>query len=171
MIIGYGPRGRPIARILKELLTEWFRALRNIARVGHIAWQNLVRAWRIARSNLAGKYSTGIQHDKVLTVKASHGIMHNVIIWLYKLGWNPMHVSRWVAPDGSKYVISNLNCPSHLVVLAAVDSYNAIKLKHAAKHRNGKGMEMGLTTIPFSNSRNRITSRTIANLCLLSKQR
>ncbi len=55
-----------------------------------------------------------------------------------------MHVSRWVAPDGSEYVISNLNFPSHLVVLAVVDSYNALKLKHAAKHRNGKGMENGI---------------------------
>ena len=55
-----------------------------------------------------------------------------------------MHVSRWVTPDGSEYVINNLNFPSHLVVLAVVDSCNAIKLKHAAKHRNGKGMENGI---------------------------
>ena len=132
LLIGDGPRGHLIAPILKELFTEWFRALRNIARLGHIAWQNLVCAWRIARSNLACKYSPGILHDKVIAVKAAHGIMHNVIIWLYKLGWNPMHVSRWVAPNGSEYVTSNLNFPSHLVVLAVVDSYNALKLKHAS---------------------------------------
>ncbi len=101
-------------------------------------------AWGIARASLAGKYSPGIQHDKIHTVKTSYGIMHNVIIWLYKPGWNAMHVSRWIAPDGTEYVLSNLNCPSHRVVFAIVDSYNAIELKHAAKHRNGKGMENGI---------------------------
>ena len=82
-----------------------------------------------------------------------------------------MHVSRWVTPDGSEYVINNLNVPSHLVVLAVVDSCNAIKLKHAAKHRNGKGMEMELTSIPFSSSKSPIVLRPITNFCLLLRQR
>ena len=55
LVVGYGPRGHPIARILKELFTEWFRVLRNISKLGYYAWQNLVIAWGIARANLANK--------------------------------------------------------------------------------------------------------------------
>ncbi len=99
LIVGYGPRGHPIPRIIKELFTEWFRAVRTIARMGEAAFNNLRTAWGIARANLADKYSASVQHYKVHTVRPSHGIMHNVIIWLYKLGWNPMAIDRWFSPE------------------------------------------------------------------------
>ena len=55
-----------------------------------------------------------------------------------------MHVSRWVSPDRSEYVLSDLNFPTHLIVFAIADSFNAIKFKRAARHRNGKGMGNGI---------------------------
>ncbi len=144
LIISYGPRGHPIARILKELFSEWFRAVRAVAKLGAIAWQNLISAWPLARANLADKYSAGVQHDRVSEIKTTHGMMSNVIIWLYKLGWNPAALQKWVSPDGTEYVLSNLNFPTHLIVFAVVDSLNDINLRKAARHRNGKGMEKGV---------------------------
>ena len=107
LFVGYGPRGHPIARIIKELFTEWFRAVRTIARMGGAAFNNLRTAWGIARANLADKHSASVQHYKVHTIRPSHGIMHNIIIWLYKLGWNPMAIDRWISPEKVEYHMSD----------------------------------------------------------------
>ena len=120
-----------------------------MAKLGAIAWQNLISAWAIARANLASKYSAGVQHDKVSEIKTTHGMMSNAIIWLYKLGWNPVALQKWVSPDGTEHVLSNLNFPTHLIVFAVVDSLNDINLRKAARHRNGKGMENGVDFLPF----------------------
>ena len=40
--------------------------------------------------------------------------------------------------------MSDLDFPSHLLIFDIVDSYNAMKLKHASSHRNGRGMEIGV---------------------------
>ena len=144
LIVSYGPRGHPVARILKELFSEWFVAVRMIVKLGVTAFNNLRAAFGIARANLADKHSSRVQHCKYHTVKPAYGLMHNVIIWLYKLGWNPMSVDRWVSPDGVEYIMHDLNFPSHLIIFDIVDSYNAIKLKNASKHRNAKGIGEGV---------------------------
>ena len=160
LIVSYGPRGHPVARVLKELFSEWFKAVRSMAKLGDTAFNNLRAAWGRARANLADKYSARIQHCKVHTVKPSYGIMHNVITWLYKLGWNPMSVDRWCSPNGDEYLMSDLNFPAHLIIFDIVDSYNAIKLKHASGHRNGKGIE---TAIDYSSTFCLMATKKVTN--------
>ena len=50
--------------------------------------------------------------------------MHNVISWLFKLGWDPYALDLWIDPQGQAYEPANADTPVHLILNELVDSYN-----------------------------------------------
>ena len=75
LVVTYGDRGHPIARLLKEIFGAWFQALADIA--GPENFSSLRLAWSKIRQKLV---------SEKMHLHKKHGLMHNVVGWLYKLG-------------------------------------------------------------------------------------
>ena len=81
--------------------------------------------------------------------------MSNVIVLLYRLGWNPYHITTWYDPKGDRYSFSSLSGSSHLLIKELIDTYNSTSSLRASQHINGIWMQGGVAwtqTLAYSRS-------------------
>ena len=135
LVCAYGPRGHPVARIIKDIFTSWFLALEDIKKES--SFLELRTAWSKIKQEL-------LRENVNVLLANRHGLIHNVITWLLRLKWNPIAIDVWIHPDGSKWELSRPSHPPVLFIQAIVDSYNILRVKKASTHRNAKGIEEGV---------------------------
>ena len=134
-IVAYGDRGHPVARLIKDIFTSWFQVLEDFCTDRNM--QDVKQAWNITRSKV---YIT----KSYKSINNRHGLMHNVISWLFRLGWNPYAVDLWLDSVGQAYEPANADTPVHLILHELVDAYNRTRLRELGHIRNSKGIEDGV---------------------------
>ncbi len=85
-----------MARIIKETFTIWFTCLEAATKADPDFFLRLTVAWNKIRVRCA-KYARSLEDPiEVLPLhqdmKEVYGLMSNVIVLLYRLGWRPYHV-------------------------------------------------------------------------------
>ena len=130
LVVAYGDRGHPIARIIRDIFNTYFELIGDIYRAGkahdlHIAWVKIIREIRELKTPFAVKY---------------HGILHNVIQWLLYLEVDPMNPIKWVDHTGQTWENTNIGAKSSLFVRSLIDTYNEARSKLSASQYNGAGL-------------------------------
>ena len=82
LVVAYGPRGHPIARMIRDILIEWFEVLKSIE--DPVVIEHISKAFHISKIKLRGKHN--------VQITSKHWLMCNVITWLFRLGWEPYSV-------------------------------------------------------------------------------
>ena len=95
LLVSYGVRGTPRARVVREVVREWFDLLRDI---DNKTRSDLRLAWR----NATKKFT-----PDSCSVRSIRGIMSNIIYVLVKANWKPVNMACWEDPSGSRWVIAN----------------------------------------------------------------
>ena len=137
LVCAYGQRGHPIARLIKEIFTSWFQVLPRIIELGK--YLDLQKAWLDIKRRVWSQ-------PRPLEVQY-HGLIHNVLQWLYFLNWQPVTPTLWLEPRSDltqvgagtvtrKWQVAKAGGKATLIVYALVDSYNSLRHASVASWRN-----------------------------------
>ena len=141
--IGFGPRGHPYARIIRETLSLWFQIIRHFHK--HALLDTLRDSWTKAKTAML-QYFSRPDTQEFSAFKQIKGLVSNVIFILLSCGWSPRTFNVWDDPekDTWRMVIGPKTRADNLVIYALVDSYNSIQCARADNHYNGRGIAKGI---------------------------
>ncbi len=171
----YGPKGHPVARILKETFRTWFATLTEVVTTMPDFYPQLRLAWTRSRDSMLETLEANGGDDFSLMYfkhsvldKHVHGILTNVLS-LLSPGLEPQahrHMGECPWPSLCDWFGQRLYCP---LLYDIIESYNALQYERASRHFDGKGIQLGIewaSTLSLTYSMRRSKSQWVT--CLLA---
>jgi len=95
LCIACGPNGHPFVRAIRELFVLWFKLILPIIKTKDPFLEELATAWQIIKNHV-NPLKQVLTFDKAL-IKVQ-GVLSQVIVFLYCLGWNRQQFDCWASP-------------------------------------------------------------------------
>jgi hypothetical protein len=140
LVLGYGWKSHPKARIFRETFTTYFKIIITFRRSDD--FENAVEAWKRARDRFATYKQT--DDAQLINTRCIHGPFSVVIAYLLYLGWVPFALNVWIDHTKTKWTIDDGSRSSEEIISAIIERSNFLDQQVAALHYGGNGIQLGM---------------------------
>lgn len=140
LCIAYGENGHPFVRAIRELFVLWFKLIIPLVKTKDKFLDELSVAWQLIKAQVN-------PDDKQITFKDSlikvQGVVSQVVVFLYCLGWDPVRFDKWVSPAKESWQFLQIGdnpFPIGDMIKELTKSYHAQQTVLARKHYDGASL-------------------------------
>ena len=137
LVLGYGWKSHPKARILRETFTYHFKLLASLRVSGE--FQDAIYAWNKAKLVFENSSNT-----QAINTSCIHGPITVVIAYLRYLGWDPFGLNVWIDHNKDKWILDDTSRSPEAVISAFLERSNFWDQQTAALYYCGNGIDLGI---------------------------